>query len=894
MVPRYSRSLVEGLFIFLIKERMSKMKKITGNETRQMFLDFFKSKGHAIEPSMSLIPVDDPTLLWIGAGVAALKKYFDGTMKPENPRITNAQKSIRTNDIENVGVTARHHTFFEMLGNFSIGDYFKHEAIEFAWEFLTSSEWLGFEKEKLYITVHDKDDDAYNHWISLGVDPSHLLKTPNNFWEIGEGPCGPDSEIFYDRGEKYDPEHIGERLFFEELENDRYVEIWNLVFSQYNAKTNVPREQYQELPHKNIDTGMGLERLVSVIQEGETNFDTDFFLPIIEATQKKAKIGYAQDKMAYRVIADHIRTVTFALADGASFSNEGRGYVLRRILRRAVRYGKKIGIQDAFMFELVSVVSDIMKDYYTYLPEKVDFIARLVKIEEEKFHATLNDGEKMLGNMLAQVENNTLAGADAFRLYDTYGFPFELTLEIANEQGIDVDEEGFKEAMTRQKTMAKNARGKVESMGSQNAELMDFMTPSEFTYNPQPISGKVIAIFKDGHLVEQCEGEMDIMLDNTNFYAEMGGQCADTGCVSNDSFKAEVKHVVNAPNKQHLLHLVNVQGQLAVDDTLNQMVDCAKRAKIQCNHTATHILQKALKLTVGDHINQAGSYVDCERLRFDFTHYEKLTNEQLAEVERRVNEEIFKAEKVTIENMNIEEAKKRGAMALFSEKYGNEVRVVSVGDYSIELCGGCHVASSSDIGLFRIVSEESIGSGIRRIEAVTGLAAYEAFKHSEKLLETTASILKAGNVEMVVEKAEATLNENVVLKKENATLQDRINAYEAKDALKDVEMIGDVAFLAVESNETDNAALKNLAFSYRDSLDSGVVLLLSTSNDKLSYFVAVTKDLTAKGIKAGDLVKAVNAVCEGRGGGKPDFAQGGSKCIDKKNAVISEIKKALN
>ena len=467
-------------------------------------------------------------------------------------------------------------------------------------------------------------------------------------------------------------------------------------------------------------------------------------------------------------------------------------------------------------------------------------------------------------------------------------------MEIANEQGIDVDEEGFKEAMTRQKTMAKNARGKVESMGSQNAELMDFMTPSEFTYNPQPISGKVIAIFKDGHLVEQCEGEMDIMLDNTNFYAEMGGQCADTGCVSNDSFKAEVKSVVNAPNKQHLLHLVNVQGQLAVNDTLNQMVDCAKRAKIQCNHTATHILQKALKLTVGDHINQAGSYVDCERLRFDFTHYEKLTNEQLAEVERRVNEEIFKAEKVTIENMNIEEAKKRGAMALFSEKYGNEVRVVSVGDYSIELCGGCHVASSSDIGLFRIVSEESIGSGIRRIEAVTGLAAYEAFKHSEKLLETTASILKAGNVEMVVEKAEATLNENATLKKENATLQDRINAYEAKDALKDVEMIGDVAFLAVESNETDNAALKNLAFSYRDSLDSGVVLLLSTRNDKLSYFVAVTKDLTAKGIKAGDLVKAVNAVCEGRGGGKPDFAQGGSKCIDKKNAVISEIKKALN
>lgn len=869
------------------------MKKLTGNETRQMFLDFFQSKGHAVEPSMSLIPVDDPTLLWINAGVAAIKKYFDGTMKPENPRITNAQKSIRTNDIENVGVTARHHTFFEMLGNFSIGDYFKNEAIAFAWEFLTSEQWLGFDQEKLYITVHDKDQAAYDRWVELGVDPSHLLKTPNNFWEIGEGPCGPDSEIFYDRGEKYDPDHIGERLFFEEMENDRYVEIWNLVFSQYNSKPGVPREQYKELPHKNIDTGMGLERLVSVIQDGETNFDTDLFLPIIEATEKKAKISYQEDKMAYRVIADHIRTVTFALADGASFSNEGRGYVLRRILRRAVRYGKKIGIQGAFMYELASTVSDIMKDYYRYLPEKVEFISRLVKIEEEKFHATLNDGEKMLASMIEKTTDQTLSGQDAFRLYDTYGFPFELTLEIAHEKGISVDEEGFKTAMANQKAMAKNARDKVESMGSQNAELMDFTTPSEFSYDPTPMTGKIIAIFQNGHRVNSTDTEADIMLDQTNFYAEMGGQCADTGYVENDHFRADVSQVINARNKQHMLHLTHVQGEIKEGDVLTQVVDVARRMKIQCNHTATHLLQKALKLTVGNHINQAGSYVDDHRLRFDFTHYEKLTDEQLNEVERRVNEEIFKAEAVYIEEMNIDDAKKKGAMALFSEKYGQVVRVVSVGDYSVELCGGCHVTRSSDIGLFRIVGEESIGSGIRRIEAVTGMAAYEAFKHGEAILAHAAQLVKTGNVEEVNEKVENLLAENSQLKKENLTLQDKIHAFEAKDAKKDVQMIGEIPFLAVSSEESDNATLKNMAISFRDSLGSGVVLLTSTGEDKMAYFVAVTKDLIAKGIKAGDLVKAINVATEGRGGGKPDLAQGGCKDKGKKDAIILAIQKAL-
>ncbi len=447
------------------------MKQLTGNQVRQMFLDFFKSKGHMIEPGASLIPHNDPTLLWINAGVAALKKYFDGSEKPACHRIANAQKSIRTNDIENVGKTARHHTFFEMLGNFSIGDYFKEEAIPFAWEFLTSPDWIGFDKEKLYITVYTDDDEAYRIWTEVcHVDPKHILKTDGNFWEIGEGPGGPDSEIFYDRGEKYDPDGLGEKLFFEELENDRYIEVWNVVFSQYDCNPAIDRKDYKELPQKNIDTGMGLERLVSIIQGGETNFDTDFFLPIIHETEKIADVKYADNKMAYRVIADHIRTVTFALSDGALFDNAGRGYVLRRILRRAVRFGKKIGINHSFMYQLVYVVADIMKDFYDYLPSKADYVSGLVKKEEEAFHKTLANGEKLLNQMLSKTKNKELNGTDAFKLYDTYGFPLELTVEIAEELGYTVDENGFKAEMKAQQERARNARCDVESMCSQKPD----------------------------------------------------------------------------------------------------------------------------------------------------------------------------------------------------------------------------------------------------------------------------------------------------------------------------------------------------------------------------------------------------------------------------------------
>ncbi|WP_303195599.1 alanine--tRNA ligase [Thomasclavelia spiroformis] len=866
------------------------MKQLTGNQVRKMFLDFFESKGHKVEPSHSLIPNDDPTLLWINAGVAALKKYFDGTIKPENPRITNAQKSIRTNDIENVGKTARHHTFFEMLGNFSIGDYFKKEAIDFAWELLTDEKWFAFDKDKLYITVHDHDEEAYNYWVDvIGVDPSHMLKTPGNFWEIGEGPCGPDSEIFYDRGEKYDPEGLGIKLFYEELENDRYIEIWNLVFSQYNSQEGVDRNDYEELPQKNIDTGMGLERITSIIQDGETNFDTDFFLPIIHEAEKLANVSYQENKMAYRVIADHIRTVTFALADGALFDNAGRGYVLRRILRRAVRYGKQIGIEKAFMYNLVGVVSEIMKEFYDYLPEKVSYISDLVKKEEEAFHKTLSNGEKLLSGLIKKNSDGIISGKDAFKLYDTYGFPFELTLEIAQESNLKVDEEGFKEELKLQQMRSRGARVDNESMTSQKPDLMAFDLPSTFEYDPTNIRGVVIGLFKDGVKTDQLDDYGEIVFDVTTFYAEMGGQCADTGIIYNDECKAKVVNVLKAPNQQHL-HFVELEsGNIKVGDVLTLEIDKEKRSKITANHTATHILQAALKEVIGSHINQAGSYVDDSRLRFDFTHFEKITNEQLKAVEQKVNDVIFKGIDVEIANMSKEEALASGAMALFDEKYGDTVRVVSVGDYSKELCGGCHVTNSSNIGLFKIETEESVGSGIRRIEAVTGKVAYEALVLEKETVDTISSVLKLKNRKEVVNKVTSLTEELNAVKKEVEALNSKLNALNAANRMNDIQDINGVKVLFVEEDMESNKA-KQLAFDLRDKIDSGIVILVSKFEEKCSYFVGVSKDYVASGIKAGDVVKKINTIVDGRGGGKPDFAQGGCPVNEKINAIKDELK----
>ncbi len=869
------------------------MKNLTGNQVRQMFLDYFQSKGHMIEPGASLIPHNDPTLLWINAGVAALKKYFDGSEKPACNRIANAQKSIRTNDIENVGKTARHHTFFEMLGNFSIGDYFKEEAIPFAWEFLTSPEWIGFDKDKLYISVYTDDAQAYRIWTEVcHVDPSHILKTDDNFWEIGEGPGGPDSEIFYDRGEKYDPEGIGEKLFFEEMENDRYIEVWNVVFSQYDCNPAIDRKEYKELPQKNIDTGMGLERLVSIIQGGETNFDTDLFLPIIHATEEMTNVKYEDNKMAYRVIADHIRTVTFALSDGALFDNAGRGYVLRRILRRAVRYGKKIGIDHSFMYKLVYIVSDIMKEFYDYLPEKADYVSGLVKKEEEAFHKTLSHGEKLLNQMLEKTSHHTLNGEDAFKLYDTYGFPLELTVEIAEESGYTVDEEGFKLAMKAQQDRARNARGDLESMSSQKPDLMAFDTPSEFVYNPEPIQAKVIATFVDGVKCQQIDTKGEIILDTTTFYAEMGGQCADTGTMSNDTTTLNVTYVSKAPHQQHL-HVVEVEkGNVKVGDTFTLYVDTQKRLLVQNNHTATHLLQKALKNVLGNHVMQSGSYVDDERLRFDFTHPQKMTEQEIRRVEDEVNAQIFAGLQVNIAHMSKDEATASGAMALFDEKYGDVVRVVSVGDYSKELCGGCHVSNSSQIGLFKIESEESVGSGVRRIEAVTSKKAYASLKKNEETIQTLSDILKLKNKNDIIAKMNQFVEEAQEVKKQRDQYLDKLNSLEAKEKTKNIEEINGIEFLFVEDNK-DAQTSKQMTFELRDQLNHGMVVVVSEYEGKVSYFVGLTANLVKEGYKAGEFVKMINTVTGGRGGGKPDFAQGGCASLDHIQEAISQIKHSI-
>lgn len=871
------------------------MKNLTGNQIRSMFLQYFKDHGHMIEPGASLVPHNDPTLLWINAGVAALKKYFDGSVKPESPRIANAQKSIRTNDIENVGKTARHHTFFEMLGNFSIGDYFKRDAIHFAWEFLTNEKYIGFEKEKMYVTVYIDDEEAYDIWTKeCGVDPSHILKTENNFWQIGEGPCGPDTEIFYDRGLAYDPNQVGEKLFFEELENDRYIEVWNVVFSQFDGKEGIDRKLYKELPQKNIDTGMGLERLVCIVQDGETNFDTDLFLPLIHACESYSNITYAQDKMAYRVIADHIRTVTFALADGALFSNEGRGYVLRRVLRRAVRFGRRLKIEGAFMYKLVPVVYEIMKDFYPYIGEKVEYIQKLVKAEEERFHATLADGEKLLNEVMEKANNQTIDGFSAFKLYDTYGFPLELTLEIAEEHGFSVDKNGFDAEMKKQREMAKAAREEVQSMSSQSADLMNFTDESTFIgYDHKECDGIVLAMFKDGERVDVLSGEGDIILDQTCFYAESGGQVADQGIMTNDAVELKVTDVKKAPHKQHLHHVVIEKGELHEQDKLHALIDGIRRERITCNHSATHLLQSALKQVVGSHIAQAGSFVSDEYLRFDFTHYEKVNEQQLEEIEKIVNRFISSHYDVSINHMPIEEAKASGAMALFDEKYGDVVRVVTMGDVSKELCGGCHVHNTQEIGVLKIVAEESIGSGIRRITAKSGFSAYEMFHEEELTLKKIAEMLKLKSLHNVDEKVASLLEEEASLRRLNAQLNNKIMMAEANAMISQMQEVDGLHVLVKTLDHVDGSALKDMASSLKNSVTGSVIFLASTNDKNIVFACGADKSAVAKGIHCGNLVKEAAQICGGNGGGRPDLAQAGGKSMEKLEEAIKTIKNKL-
>ncbi len=869
------------------------MKQLTGNQVRQMFLDYFESKDHMIEPGVSLVPHNDPTLLWINAGVAALKKYFDGSEKPKKNRIANAQKSIRTNDIENVGKTARHHTFFEMLGNFSIGDYFKKEAIPFAWEFLTSPEWIGFDKDKLYITVYSDDDEAYRIWTEdCHVDPSHILKTKENFWEIGKGPGGPDTEIHYDRGPEYDPQGLGEKLFFDEMENDRYIEVWNVVFSQYDCNPEIDRRDYKELPQKNIDTGMGLERLVALIQGGETNFDTDLFLPIIHETERLSGKKYEGDnKMAFRVIADHIRTLVFALSDGAGFSNSGRGYVLRRVLRRAVRFGLKLGLEEPFLYRLVPVVSENMKDFYPYLMDHIEENEKVIRREEETFKKTLKNGQALLDEEMAKAKDGKLSGEVTFKLYDTYGFPFEMTQEIAEENGLKADRDDFDEQMLQQKERARAARSKEDSFGKQNEELMNFTETCTFTgYDNYEEDGRIIALFdQDGHLVDELSGEGQVIFDVTPFYVQSGGQVADTGVITGeDGLKARVTDGIKTRNKQHLLQVVVDQGTLHTGDRLHQAVDADRRINTTANHSATHLLQSALKAVLGDSVHQAGSYVGPDYLRFDFSYRDKVTPEQLEEIENRVNVMIEGALPVSKEIMPIEEAKKTGATALFDEKYGDEVRVVTMGDVSKEFCAGCHVDNTGEIGLVKIVGEESIGSDTRRITAKSRKAAYDDFAAQQKMLEHIAKTAKSKGIKNLDAKIDSSFEQMKEMQKEIADLKNQIFTLKSKEWASQAKEINGLHFLVKQVSGMDGKALKEIASTLKGNDDLMVVVLISNNDGKLTIAAGAGKEAVKRGVHAGKIVKEAAAITNGKGGGKPDLAQAGGSDASKIDEAFSK------
>ena len=872
------------------------MHQLSSAQIRQMWLDFWKSKGHAVEPSANLVPVNDPTLLWINSGVATLKKYFDGSVIPDNPRITNAQKSIRTNDIENVGKTARHHTMFEMLGNFSIGDYFRDEAIEWGFELLTSPEWFGFPKEKLYMTYYPDDKDSYNRWISLGVEPSHLIPLEDNFWEIGAGPSGPDTEIFFDRGTEFDPENIGVRLLEEDIENDRYIEIWNIVLSQFNADPAVPRSEYKELPNKNIDTGAGLERLAAIFQGAKTNFETDLFLPIIREVEKLSGKTYDPDgdNMSFKVIADHIRALSFAIGDGALPGNEGRGYVLRRLLRRASMHGQRLGISGPFLYKLVEIVGHIMESYYPEVLEKRDFIEKIVKREEETFARTIDAGSGHLDQLLAQLKEagkDTLEGKDIFKLYDTYGFPVELTEELAEDAGYKIDHEGFKAAMKEQQDRARAAVVKGGSMGMQNETLAGITESSTFVYGQTKLDATLSVIIAENERTEAVsEGQALLVFNQTPFYAEMGGQVADHGVVKNATgdIVATVLDVQKAPNGQPL-HKVELHASISLGQVYTLELDTKRRNGVEKNHTATHLLHAALHNIIGEHATQAGSLNEQDFLRFDFTHFEAVTAEELRRIEEEVNEQIWNAIPVVTVETDIDTAKEMGAMALFGEKYGKEVRVVTIGDYSIELCGGTHVSNTSEIGIFKILKEESIGSGTRRIIAVTGREAFFAYRDQEDALKEVAVTIKSPQIKEVPNKV-ASLQEQVrELQKENASLKEKAAAAAAGDVFKDVKEANGVRFIASQVQVSDAGALRTFADNWKQKDYSDLLVLVASIGDKVNVLVASK----SSNVHAGNLIKVLAPIVAGRGGGKPDMAMAGGSDASAIQTLLNSVAENL-
>lgn len=869
------------------------MKYMSGNEIREKYLRFFEEKaGHLRLGSASLIPENDPTLLMIGAGMAPFKPFFTGKMKPPRTRITTSQRCVRTGDIENVGRTARHQTYFEMLGNFSFGDYFKKEAIAWAWEFLT--EVVELPKEKLYATIYPKDDEAAEIWKQQpGFDPTHIVKLDDNFWEIGPGPCGPDSEIYIDLGED---RGCGSPDCYVGCDCDRYLEIWNLVFTQYDRTED---GQYLPLANKNIDTGCGLERLASVVQGKRTNFETDLLFPIIEYAADKAGIKYGEDAekdISLKVIADHARSMAIMIMDGILPSNEGRGYVLRRILRRAVRHGRMLGITDKFLAGAVEAVIRIYKGVadFSELVNKEEYIKKVISLEEERFHATLAQGIELLNAEIEKLkaDNKTvLSGENSFKLYDTFGFPWELTEEILQENGMSLDKEAFDKAMQEQRDRARAARQENQRVAVPDLSGLD---TKKLTRDEKATEANVVCIWKDGQMVDELSDgeEAGIILDVTPFYAEGGGQVGDVGIFTSELGKIRVSNAKKLPDGT-IYHVADVEeGMLKVGDKVKIAIDMTKKLASARNHTATHLLQAALKKVVGNQVNQAGSSVTPERLRFDFSNFEPVTEQQLADVEELVNEVILKGQDVEIAQMKQDEAKKLGAMALFGEKYGDIVRVVTVPGFSMELCGGSHVANVGQIGMFKIISETGVAAGVRRIEAITGKAALEYAHKKEAIVSAAAAKLKC--------KTDDVLQGIDKLVADNKNMQQELevfNAEKAKAAVADllvgVKTVGDIQVAAGKANAADVDELRNIADMISEKLTNGVVVLAAVNDGKVSLVVKADKGAVGKGVHAGKIIKEAAKTVGGGGGGKPDMAQAGGKQPEKIKDAIDKAVEVL-
>ena len=879
------------------------------NELREKYLSFFESKGHLRLDSFPLVPKNDPSLLLINSGMAPMKKWFLAQEEPPRHRVTTCQKCIRTPDIERVGITARHGTFFEMLGNFSFQDYFKEEVIPWAWEFLTSDEWMAIPKDRLHISVYEEDDEAYDIWTKkVGIAPDHMVRLgkEDNFWEHGSGPCGPCSEIYFDRGPEYG---CGKPTCGVGCDCDRYMEIWNLVFSQFDADG---KGHYERLARPNIDTGMGLERLACVMQNVGNLFEVDTVQSVLHHVEHIANKTYgenAKDDISIRVITDHIRSCTFMVSDGILPSNEGRGYVLRRLLRRAARHGRMLGITRPFLVELVETVIQSSESAYPELREHDAYIKKVIGTEEANFARTIDAGMNILNNMIDGLEKaheHLLKGLDVFKLNDTFGFPLDLTKEIAAEQGIEIDEEGFHAEMTKQKERAraerlkKNISGWSEDLfGALDAE------PTVFTgYETLCDNGVVVALSDEETLTdaiatdEEAKDGVLVVLDKTPFYAEMGGQAADHGMLNSADCSLRVLDVKKTPKGYYVHTCVLESGIVKVGDHLTAQVDKEYRMAIARNHTATHLLQAALREVLGDHVHQAGSYQDAEITHFDFTHFSAVTPEELARVQKIVNDKIYESMNVTVREMPIEEAKKLGAMALFGEKYGKVVRVVDIEGWSTEFCGGTHVKNTAQIGGFKIVSEASVAAGIRRIEAVTGRNLLIRANLQEAMLHTVANTLKANNVTALPVRAEAVMAENKALAKELEEIKAQVAASKVTSLFDNAEEIGGVKIASAYFTGTTGDTLRGMCDTIRDkAVKPAVAVLVGKAEDKITMAVTVTKQAQEKGLKAGALVKEIAAIAGGKGGGKPDFAMAGLKDetkIDEALAAVGAIvKKAL-